>query len=287
MLGLGNSINSSDFDHSAGGPPAAKMLDTFSGATAAYSLRLLSNSYSGNCVTVRRDSDNLDANIGFSGGALDTSALAAHCGSANGFVATWFDQSGNSRNAAQLTDSRQPKIYDGTTGVMTENGKPALQFDGTDDFLDLSLGALNINNMSVHTVSRPLPSGTTNDAGHTLAASDAVYWLHFIQRIGSVHKDRFFYGSTLDSGVDVDNNQHVYSFIAGSTAGYAAMYRDGTKISADITLASKTINADQIGAFIDSLPFEGTKQEFVVYGSDTTNSRTNIESDINTFYSIF
>ncbi len=289
MLGLGNSINSSDFHHSAsGGSPAAKLLDTFSGATAAYSLRLLSNSYSGNAVKVRRASDDTELDIGFSSGELDTSALATHCGSSDGFVVTWYDQSGNSNNATQSTAADQPKIYDASAERhIIENGKPALQFDGTNDFFDLSLPSLNINNLSVHTVSRPLPSGTSNDNGHTLATAGAIYWLHFIQRIGSVHKDRFYYGNQLAGTTDVDNNQHVYSFIAGSTAGYAAMYRDGTNISGNLTLTSATTNNEQLGAFVGGIPFEGTKQEFIVYGSDTTNSRTNIESDINTFYSIF
>tara|TARA_R100000353_G_scaffold49240_2_gene39118 strand:+ start:511 stop:1383 length:873 start_codon:yes stop_codon:yes gene_type:complete len=290
MLGLGNSINSIDFPQpaSGGGGGGSKMLDTFSGATAAYSLRQLSSSYSGNCVLVRRASDDAELNIGFSGGELDTSALATHCGSSDGFVVTWYDQSGNSNNATQSTAANQPRIYDGSgPRHISENGKPAIEFDGSGDHFDLSISGLNINNMSVHTVSRPNPSGTSNDAGHTLAAAGAVYWIHFIQRVGSVHKDRFFYGSSLDTGVDVDNNQHLYSFIAGSTAGFAAMYRDGTKISADLTLTSQSSNSQEIGAFIGGITFEGTKQEFIVYGSDTTNSRTNIESNINTFYSIF
>ena len=28
-----------------------------------------------------------------------------------------------------------PKIYDGTTGVVTENGKPAVRFDGSNDYV--------------------------------------------------------------------------------------------------------------------------------------------------------
>jgi hypothetical protein len=59
---------------------------------------------------------------------LDTVALAAHCGSNDGFVSKWYDQSGNSNDAAQGVTGQMPKIYDGTTGVVTENGKPAVQF---------------------------------------------------------------------------------------------------------------------------------------------------------------
>ncbi|MGA0984023.1 MAG: aminotransferase class I/II-fold pyridoxal phosphate-dependent enzyme, partial [Burkholderiaceae bacterium] len=42
------------------------------------------------------------ADIGFDGsGELDTTALAAHCGSNDGFVSKWYDQSGNSRTGTQ------------------------------------------------------------------------------------------------------------------------------------------------------------------------------------------
>ena len=35
----------------------------------------------------------------------------------NGFVAVWYDQSGDANNATQTTTSNQPKIYDASTGV--------------------------------------------------------------------------------------------------------------------------------------------------------------------------
>ena len=286
MLGLGNSINSIDFPQPASGGGASKLIDTYSGATAAYSLRLLSSSYSGNAVKVRRASDNAEADIGFSGDSLDVSALATHCGSSEGFVSVWYDQSGNANNATQTTASNQPRIYDGSKYIV-ENGKAAIEFDGSGDHFDLSISGLNINNMSVHNVSKPVPTGTSNDVGHALATLGAIYWLHFIQRVGSVHKDRFYYGTSLDTGVDIDNNQHVYSFIAGSTAGYAAMYRDGTKISSDMTLTDQASNNQEIGEFVGGITFEGTYHEFVIYGSDTTNNRTGIESDLNTYYSVF
>jgi hypothetical protein len=47
------------------------------GAAAAYSLRKVKASYSGNCIDVRRSSDNTTSSIGFSGNELDTTALEA------------------------------------------------------------------------------------------------------------------------------------------------------------------------------------------------------------------
>ena len=53
------------------------------GAAAAYSLRKVKASYSGNCIDVRRSSDNTTSSIGFSGNELDTTALEAFVGGQN------------------------------------------------------------------------------------------------------------------------------------------------------------------------------------------------------------
>jgi len=88
------------------------LLDDYSGAAAAYSLRRLDSGYTGDPIRVRRDGDNAEADIPFtSTGDLDTDALAAHCGASNGYVKTWYDQSGNANDATQTTTGNQPNIY--------------------------------------------------------------------------------------------------------------------------------------------------------------------------------
>ncbi len=104
---------------------------------------------------MRRASDDAELNIGFSSGQLDTSALATHCGSSDGFVVTWYDQSGNSNNATQSTAANQPKIYDGSTGVVTENGKPAMLSDGTNAHLN---DGTPITNQNVNFIAVATPS---------------------------------------------------------------------------------------------------------------------------------
>jgi hypothetical protein len=113
------------------------LLDTYSGAAAAYSLRLLDSTYTGDAVEVYNGSSYAD--IGFNVfGELDTVALAAHCGSNNGFVSKWYDQSSNSNDAAQTTTANMPKIYDGSTGVVTRGGKPSVLFTGSTQILPIS-----------------------------------------------------------------------------------------------------------------------------------------------------
>ena len=100
----------------------------------AYSLRLVNDAYSGSAVRVRRSTDNTEQNIGFVGTALDTAALTAFVGAGDGFVTTWYDQSGNARNISQATATAQPKIV-AAGSVILSGGKPAVTFDGADDVL--------------------------------------------------------------------------------------------------------------------------------------------------------
>ena len=81
----------------------AYLLDDYSGAAAAYSLRLLSSTYTGYAIRVRRASDNAEQDIGFVNNELDTSTLTSFCSGTNGFVKTWYDQSGNGNDATQTT----------------------------------------------------------------------------------------------------------------------------------------------------------------------------------------
>ena len=68
----------------------------------------------------------------------------------NGFVTTWYDQSGNGRNATQATAANQPSIV--TAGVVnTVNGKPVQRFNGSEW---LSFSSLTLTDFATIWVSR-------------------------------------------------------------------------------------------------------------------------------------
>ena len=120
-------------------------------AAAAYSLRRVSSAASLAC-RVRRSSDNAEANIGFTAsGDLDTAALLAHVGSGSGFVTTWYDQSGNARNAAQTTAGLQPRIVS-NGAIETQSGRPVLRPDGVDDTMVVSPSGVTTYPLSLNTV---------------------------------------------------------------------------------------------------------------------------------------
>lgn len=63
-------------------------------------------------------------------------SVSAICG--DGYVTTWYDQSGNSRHVSQPTAARQPKIM--TNGILyTRNNRPVIEwYSSTQSFMNLN-----------------------------------------------------------------------------------------------------------------------------------------------------
>jgi hypothetical protein len=83
-------------------------------------------------------------------------------------VAQWADQAGNGANATQATVSRQPVFV--TTAI---NGKPAVQFDGADDFMEFTLPVSGLSEMTIVVVNS---SRTELDASMFGSYRSSIYW---------------------------------------------------------------------------------------------------------------
>ena len=119
-----------------GAAPYAGPLDGLSTAPrAAYSTRKLLSAYAGSCLRLRRQSDDEEMDFGFvaATGLLDHAAATSWAGGAANIV-TWYDQSGNGFNLPQTEPSYQPLFVASFDGL---NDRPAVDFDGADDRLDL------------------------------------------------------------------------------------------------------------------------------------------------------
>ena len=103
------------------------LLADYPGAAAAYSLRNLIDTTT-SVVRVRRSSDNTEQD--FTSAEITDGTLTTFTGVNDGFVTTWYDQSGNGVNAAQTTATRQPVQIVDSGVVILENGKPTLKYNG-------------------------------------------------------------------------------------------------------------------------------------------------------------
>lgn len=117
-----------------GGVRCAPPLDGLANVFCAYGLRKLRGAYAGNCLRLRRSSDNAEQDFGFAGGWLDTAAIASWLGGASGYAAAWYDQSGNALDVAQAAAANQPLYV-----ASAQNGRPALNFDNGDSLSKASV----------------------------------------------------------------------------------------------------------------------------------------------------
>jgi hypothetical protein len=261
------------------------LLNDYPGAAAAYSLRLLDSTYTGSAIRVRRASDNAEQDIGFDDNELDTSALATFCSGTDGFVKTWYDQSGNANDATQTTTGSQPKVYDSSTGVVTENGKPAVEFDGINDNLTSALisSSTEVSIAAVH----KNPSQTDYDTiigvgdgdGYALTTQNSKYNL--------------FYRTVADqpTTTNAPNNVQALIFAYTKSSTSQVLHSNGVQIQSITppTMVSPTTGSS-IGAYdVGSSAFKygGLIQEIVLYPTNSSADRTGIETNINDFYSIF
>jgi hypothetical protein len=250
---------------------ATLLLDTYTGAAAAYSLRKLRTAYTGDAINVWNGTSYAD--IGFDGsGELDTTALAAHCGSNDGFIRYWYDQSGNSNDAAQTTTANMPKIYDGTTGVVTENGKPSLELNAD----SLTISSVNLNTLFA------VASRGTQETLNYLTWDNNTTGLFYGGSFGGVSGIGFYDGS-LYSLTGQDSNTHLAYFRLNGLNYDVA--KDGNSVTT-FQSGNGVMSASSIGRALSTLQTH-LIQEFIVYTSDQSSNRTNIEDNINTFYNIY
>jgi len=260
------------------------LLDTYTGAAAAYSLRLLRTAYTGDAIEVRRASDNTTQDIGFVNNELDVTSLESFCSGTDGFVTTWYDQSGNGNDAEQTTASAQPQIVS-SGSVITENGKPALDFDGSNDYLR------SINTFAVGTSNRTyfhvLKANTSTEILYAYGnfSATGAYWSHAAHSVVGVNGGNKFWAnapqtsqslSVLESlGTNVtDVDFYLNSNLQTSTSSVSAVINTATT---DIFIGNNTLTSY----------LNGVIQELVFYNSDESSNRTGIETNINSHYNIY
>ena len=256
------------------------LLDIYTNAAVAYSLRQLRTAYTGAAIRVRRSTDNAEQDINFVGGNLDTASLLSFCGAGNGFVTTWYDQSGNNKNATNSTAINQPRIVNlGALDIV--NGKPAILGDGVNDTLrntELSL----TNPTSIFTVVDKV--GISGNFG-LFTGGASLAGTFTLNSSGYT----FYQGGASFSPAYNNNNQSLLVAKSTSTGTDWELYGNnttvtnsgqniGTNIGTVISLFDRSSNVSRCNMYM---------QEFIVWNSNQMTNRTEIQNNINSNYLIY
>lgn len=279
----------------AGGSSFTGALDGYAAPHRAHSLRRLLTSYTGPAVRVRRSSDNTEADIGFtSAGALDTTALLAHCGANSGYVTTWYDQSGNARHLTQTTAAAQPRIVNAGT-IDTINGKPTVKLDGTDDVMtSTGVGLWSAGTTSMSIVMQSATPGATAVLVNEVNTADAnQYYRLFRSSTAAWHiQANANPGGALwasgTGGAMFDGTAHQGFFV--DTAGATSTWRDGTighNAVATVHTGTLVPNRFQIGAgggpSLSSFSAAAVS-ELVTWTTDRTSDRAALSTNQKGFW---
>jgi hypothetical protein len=206
----------------------------------------------------------------------------------DGFVETWYDQSGNGKDATQTTAANQPKIVN-AGALVVDSGIGGLDFDG-DDFLtassvsglegSISMFAVSVRDATGYVVSPSNSSAANRYFGIQEAASTVVA------------NPRNTSNKTVSDSVS-GNDRLTFVVTTGATSTSV-----GSNGSA-VTTTTDDYGDDFAGSNLDQIAigilrtvsasgqFNGRIREILVYSSDQTDNRTAVETNINGHYSIF
>lgn len=283
------------------------LLDLYPNAAAAFSVRKLRTAYTGSAIRVRRSSDNAEQDIGFSSGNLDTTALTSFCSGTNGFVTTWYDQSGNGVNISTSIASEQPLIVQ--TGVVNlVNSKPALQY-----------GHNSLYNRLIGAYSTPQPYFS-----NTLQSTYSVF--NFWNFVNGSYPRLFTQNDNNGTGVSgYDYQQGMIPLLQNASSNQIAQYTGSFRNYTSINVNTQYLNASyknsstltSFGIQNNALiTFNGSSiqyptnqithiaiggaialnkteigyfnmQESINYYTDNSANRTAIQTNINDYYGIY
>ena len=236
----------------------------------------------------------IEANIGE---AYSITGIPAYDDEVDGFVETWYDQSGNSKDAIQATAGSQPKIVD-EGSLVTSSGLASIKFDGTDDTLTAdSLASVfsgtdkiwshfsvtEFNNVDNNPIVANLGSSSSNSPIIYSAVSSARKYRLFIR------DDSLSTSQLLESGT-LSLNTPYLNHATTNGAAQAQFVNSNAAGTGSTNTGAMTFNRFTLGAFrrVSTASFyNGSISEFIIHNTDQSSNRVAIETNINSHYSIF
>lgn len=209
------------------------------------------------------------ANISLWFDAADTNTITSNVGA----VSQWNDKSGNASNATQGTGSAQPG-----TGVVTQNGKNVLTFDGGDTLIlpAATYTIPNANNTLFVVSSTSLPGTQERVIGMAETASGRWHF-QYPSAAASVS-----YLSSTSSGVDITissgvtkSNYNIFTcFKSGTTQSIS--YNGATAVTNASGANESGIDSATIGSELGTVLFlTGAIAEIIVYSRALSTAEIN------------
>jgi SPP1 family predicted phage head-tail adaptor len=292
-------------DLTVNAPSASLLLDLYPSAAAAYSLRKLRTAYTGSAVRVRASTSGAEGDVSFDVNstisasstvtitAVGTSGLSigqqvtfstfwnAGGSNQNVFVTTWYDQSGNANNATMTTQANQPQIVSSGSVILT-NGKPSVNFDGTNDSLNLSSSFSFANTGSL-----------ISFVGKRAASGDRLYSLAGTNYNFALWSDNKYYlqsrsnGYQTSTNTDTSTNQLLLSGVNNGTN--QIIYKNNSAVTSSFVALLLPSNINNIGNYANngSAYTKSNLQEIIFYNSQNSSNLNGINTNINTHYAIY
>lgn len=261
------------------------LLDTYTGAAVAFSLRQLKSGVT-DVIEVRRDSD--DAESDFTPVEITDGTLATWVGAGNdGFIVTWYDQSGNNRHAIQTTTTDQPLIVDNGV-IITSGSLPAIWADHDSTANPLIIASQQASDyvganeeltiVSVHEQTSGVGSNQVFELNQFTTSSETiVIGLEGDARVGT--NSRY---------VNYAHGNGDYIVVASSDSSGAELWVDGVSRDTDTWSDSMTATAtDNARLFIYSSSgrMKGYSQELIIWPENHSSDVSDIFTKINGYYS--
>jgi hypothetical protein len=221
----------------------------------------------------------IEANIGETYGIT---GIPAYDNTVDGFVETWYDQSGNGNDATQLTANDQPRIVISGNLVTSSNGLPAIRVNAQAESFDLDSN-IALGNFSLFYA-----------VEHTSFGS-AVSWLS--NNSGSTYIRYTLTAYNVDTG-GVDNGYiNLDAELATATNYLISAIRENGIIELSVS-GSVQSNTDSNSGILsvqkmfqrgnnETQGLNGYAQELIIYPTDETANRVAIETNINDHYNIY
>ena len=231
----------------------------------------------------------IEANIGETYGIT---GIPAYDNTVDGFVETWYDQSGNGRDATQSVAASQPKIVD--AGSLVSGG---IDFDGVNDFFTMNESTNPFDSDGDMSAFIYCDYSTTTIGGAAFAFKfgPSTVGSRFGRSFSANISIRFFDDNGPNSAAvataSAPTGDNLFSFVLDRSAnlsfyqnGALVGTADATVLTGDIDVSPKIIGA---GSNTPSANYGAPITEIIIYPSDQSANRTAIEGNINDHYNIY